>query len=1407
MVSSRKSSYVHIGLILISCLCLAPCGLSAAGGPRLGASSLLVGSTGGTASVVLTYGGTWTATANDSFLNIASGSTSGTGSAVVAFNYDAFTGEGPRTGTLTIAGQTVTVTQAGANYIGPAAVPTVLWPGLDLPAGVAVDSAGNVYIADSGTGAIYEWNASTQQMTALVTAGLNAPQGVAVDGAGNVYIADTGNNAIKKWSAATGQVTMLVASGLASPQGAAVDGGGNVYIADTGNNAIEKWSAATGKLSALVSSGLASPVGVTVDGAGNLYIADNKSDAIVEWNAATGKLTTPMPSGLASPEGAAVDGAGNVYVADWGNRAIREWNAATLAMTTLASSGLASPKSVAVDGFGNVYIADPGNHAIEEIPYAFVGPASLTEAAGAGTDSLLPVLPATASLNGVYSPSSDSSWLTIGSVENGIVSFSFTANLSAVARTAHITVLGQQIAVTQSGSPSLLGAGRHIGATVNQTISFSPLTATMLVGNSQLLSATATSGLTVAFASLPSSVCSVNTVLTASGAAWALFGIGPGTCTVTASQAGGGNYKAAPDVSQTVQVLESQTITGFHAIGGGHVGDTQTPAATASSGLPVSFNSQTNDKCTVSGSTVTLVAVGTCTVQATQAGDGVTWAAATPVTISGTVLQGTQTIINYTLNGPTTEKVGDQYTIGAFATSNLPVSFTSLTPSVCTLSGTSNGSTLTLIATGSCAPQATQAGNANWAAATPVSLPFTVHQGTQTISFPPLISEPVNYVENLNATASSGLAVSFASTTPTVCSVPTGGMAATGLKIGTCTILASQAGSANYAAAPTQTQSFQVTGESQTIAFNVLTTPMAVGSSQILEAVASSGLSVTFQSQTTSVCTVGPVHVISGHSAGSLTAVAGGTCTVAAVQGGDGVTFAAAATQTQSIQVTGGAQTITFAALSSQTLGAAPFTVSATASSGLAVSYASLTTSVCTVNGTLVTLVAAGTCTIQATQAGNVNWLAATPVNQSFTVTTGALTPQTITFGPLANQTLGAAPFTISATASSGLPVSFLSITPAVCTVNGSQVTLLAAGTCTIEADQGGNGAYAGAPAVQQSFTVTAAGLAAQTITFGALANQTLGAAPFNISATATSGLPVSFASLTTSVCTVNATQVTLVAAGTCTIQATQAGDGATWAAATPVNQSFTVTAAVTGPTITGVAVSGGGANIAQNAWISIYGTDLAPASVSGGMTWSSAPSFASGQMPTSLDGVSVTVNGNPAYIFFICPTQINVLTPLDSTTGQVSVVVNNGTADSAPYTVNLEAVSPGFLRFGDGVHVAALHADYSYLGPASMSVPGYTFTPAAPGETISLFGDGFGLPVTTLTAGSDVQAGALPAPWPQVTIGGTPATVTYAGVISPGLYQINVEVPSTAQSGDNQVIATYGGATSPNGAMIPVSQ
>ena len=265
------------------------------------------------------------------------------------------------------------------------------------------------------------------------------PNGVAVDGSGNVYIADQNNNAIKEWSAATQQVTTLVSSGLDAPSGVAVDGSGNVYIADTGNNAIKEWSASTQQVTTLVSSGLNQPTAVAVDGSGNVYIADHRQqrDQGVERRDAAGDHAGVVGAELRLMAWRWTAPATSTSRIPTTTRS-RSGAPSTQQVTTLVSSGLSDPSGVAVDGSGNVYIADTGNNAIKEIPYAFVGPASLTEPASAGSDSLLPVLPSTTSLTGVFAPTSDQSWLTIGTIANGVVNFSFTANTSGcLPRGAH----------------------------------------------------------------------------------------------------------------------------------------------------------------------------------------------------------------------------------------------------------------------------------------------------------------------------------------------------------------------------------------------------------------------------------------------------------------------------------------------------------------------------------------------------------------------------------------------------------------------------------------------------------------------------------------------------------------------------------------------------------------------------------------------------------------------------------------------------------------------------------------------------------------------------------------------------------------------------------------------------------
>ncbi len=415
--------------------------------PRLGTNAVVVGSAGGSSSVVLAYSGEWTATANNSFLHISAGSANGSGNALIVFTYDAFAGAGSRTGTLTIAGLTLTVTQAGTNYMGPGPVVTLVPRGVTPVDDVAVDSNGYVYIANTFDSMIKEWRASSNQVTALVSSGLAGPHGIAVDGAGNVFIADTNDGAVKEWDAGEQQLITLV-SGLDQPLGVAVDVLGNVYIADTGNNAIKEWNASTRQVTTLV-SGLNEPFGVAVDVAGNVYIADSYNNAIKEWNALTTEVTTLVSSGLSSPLGVAVDGSGNVYIADTGNNAIKEWSASTQQVTTLLASGLNFPGGVAVDGTGNVYIADNLNEAIKEIPNVYIGPTAITEPVTAGSDALLPVLPSTTSLTGFFEPTSDQSWLTIGSITNGAIGFSFSANTSTSPRVAHIAVLGHQITVGQ----------------------------------------------------------------------------------------------------------------------------------------------------------------------------------------------------------------------------------------------------------------------------------------------------------------------------------------------------------------------------------------------------------------------------------------------------------------------------------------------------------------------------------------------------------------------------------------------------------------------------------------------------------------------------------------------------------------------------------------------------------------------------------------------------------------------------------------------------------------------------------------------------------------------------------------------------------------------------------------------
>ena len=310
------------------------------------------------------------------------------------------------------------------------------------PTGVAVDSAGNIYIADYLNNRVREVMAATGDIATVAgngTAGfsgdgglatsaeLNRPSGVAVDASGNIYIADYENNRIREVTAATGDIATVAGNGTAGYSGdgglatnaeldmlvgLAVDSAGNIYIADTFNNRIRKVTAATAKISTVAGDGTAGylgdgglatsaelnyPLGVAVDASGNIYIADSENSRIRMVTKSTSDISTVAGNGTAGylgdgglatsaeidyPLGVGLDTAGNIYIADTDNDRIRMVTKSTSDISTVAGNGTAGylgdgglatsaeidlPEGVAVDSAGNIYIADTDNNRIRAV--------------------------------------------------------------------------------------------------------------------------------------------------------------------------------------------------------------------------------------------------------------------------------------------------------------------------------------------------------------------------------------------------------------------------------------------------------------------------------------------------------------------------------------------------------------------------------------------------------------------------------------------------------------------------------------------------------------------------------------------------------------------------------------------------------------------------------------------------------------------------------------------------------------------------------------------------------------------------------------------------------------------------------------------------------------------------------
>lgn len=367
---------------------------------------------------------------------------------------------------------------------------------LNSCSGVAVDGAGNIYIADRGNHVVRKISTAGTISTfagtgtagysgnggAASLATLNMPGSVATDAAGNVYISDIGNNTVRMVNT-MGIIRNFAGSGVAgyagdgdtahngrlnAPEGLAVDAAGNVYIADAGNNVIRMVSAGLRLMSTVAGNGLQgysgdggsavlaklyNPSGVAVDINGNLYIADvinNRvrkvaTSGIISTYAGTGTAGNSGNGGAAAaatlryPSALSVDGAGNLYIADQGNNNIRMVSTSGV-ITNFAgtstsgydgdgglavSARLAAPKCVTADGWGRVYIADAGNHAVRVV-------SATASVSGALTSGKIAVYPNPSS--GTFTLSMP---LVVGSVQVSVLDImgrvAATKNLSGAA--------------------------------------------------------------------------------------------------------------------------------------------------------------------------------------------------------------------------------------------------------------------------------------------------------------------------------------------------------------------------------------------------------------------------------------------------------------------------------------------------------------------------------------------------------------------------------------------------------------------------------------------------------------------------------------------------------------------------------------------------------------------------------------------------------------------------------------------------------------------------------------------------------------------------------------------------------------------------------------------------------------
>ncbi len=630
--------------------------------------------------------------------------------------------------------------------------------------------------------------------------------------------------------------------------------------------------------------------------------------------------------------------------------------------------------------------------------------------------------------------------------------------------------------------------------------------------------------------------------------------------------------------------------------------------------------------------------------------------------------------------------------LSATASSGLAVTWTSVTPAVCNVSGNSTG----FLNNGICSIKASQAGNASWLAAAPVTQSFSVGNESQTISFGALQNQSLGDAPfQVTATSSSGLPLSFSSNSPATCSVSgdmVNGYKVSLLAVGDCMVTATQAGNLIYGAA-NNTQSFYV-----------LPAPGGPLSQGLVETRPwqppySNGSVTSNTAQDIALWNQLPTG-ISGYGIGTFTSMAdmvtsqmfGGSATNNAFHFVFEFNASAAQAAAGPWQFRfgpdfgfGGVMLLDGNILQSMWNRDMWWDFVWTDPTQILEN----TTGVTVQAGPHVFEVYGfDDCCAGGMEAdvniGRSGWQVI-----SSQLLAPVLASQTIRFGIIFDQLANAAPFSLSATATSALPITYTATTLSVCTVAGNTVTIKGVGTCSIHANQAGNANYNPAPEVIQSFNVS---LVPQTVTFGPLADVTFGTGPMILTAQASSGLLVTFTTPTPSVCTVTGQTVAIRTAGVCAIIAYQPG-----------NPIYAPSDFVIRPL-----------NILKATPI---------------IAWSQPASITFGT-PLSATQLDVLTAGFPGTIVYTPPagtvlpagngqTLSAVFTPTD--TLDYSNVTKTATINVGKATPSITWTAPAAITFGSALGAGQLNATVSAPGVLVYTPAGGTVLPVGNGQSLSV--------------------------------------------------------------------------------------